>query len=183
MIHSARPTGSPVVIIVFSWKMFCFWKSGTDGRTDDMCGNMITTGRDCGSVSWINLTLSWLVCQGLDFLVPIFVEIIIYTCCIQQNCHKSSSLNSDWIWMNATSWLIQLEPRESFDSIRGVQNWCKYSKYWSSMENNKQGNQAGFFSKPTLAKGCTAITRNMKWFDFLVRFDEIYTSINYIQMC
>ena len=36
MIHSARPTVSPVVNIVFAWKLFCFEKRG---RTDDMCKN------------------------------------------------------------------------------------------------------------------------------------------------
>ena len=42
MIHSARPTVSPVVNIVFAWNLFCyarFWKVGTDGRTDNMCEN------------------------------------------------------------------------------------------------------------------------------------------------
>ena len=46
MIHSARPTISPVVNIVFTWNLFCFarfWKVGTDihtdGRTDNMCEN------------------------------------------------------------------------------------------------------------------------------------------------
>ena len=40
MIHSARPTVSPVANIVFA--LFCFarfWKVGTDGRTDDICKN------------------------------------------------------------------------------------------------------------------------------------------------
>ena len=37
MIHSARPTVSPVANIVFAWNLFCFakfWKVGTDERTD-----------------------------------------------------------------------------------------------------------------------------------------------------
>ena len=38
MIHSARPTVSPVVIIVFTWNLFCFEKWGrADGRT--LCEN------------------------------------------------------------------------------------------------------------------------------------------------
>ena len=40
MIHSARPTVSPVANIVFA--LFCFarfWKVGTDRRTVDMCKN------------------------------------------------------------------------------------------------------------------------------------------------
>ena len=36
MIHSARPTGLPVVNIVFAWNLFCFEKWG---RTEDMCKN------------------------------------------------------------------------------------------------------------------------------------------------
>ena len=40
MIHSARPTISPVANIVFALTLFCFEKWGrTDGRTDDMCKN------------------------------------------------------------------------------------------------------------------------------------------------
>ena len=40
MIHSARPTVSPVANIVFDRNLFCFEKWGrTDGRTDDMCSN------------------------------------------------------------------------------------------------------------------------------------------------
>ena len=45
MIHSARPTVSPVANIVSAWTLFCFcekWR--TDGRTDDM-----TLGRPRGS--------------------------------------------------------------------------------------------------------------------------------------
>ena len=36
MNHSARPTVSPVVNIVFAWNLFCFEKWG---RTDNMCKN------------------------------------------------------------------------------------------------------------------------------------------------
>ena len=59
MIHSAKPTVSPVVNIVFAWKLFCFarfWKVGTDGRTYERttCAKtMITSGRDSGSAEWI----------------------------------------------------------------------------------------------------------------------------------
>ena len=35
MIHSARPTFSPVTNIAFAWNLFCFEKV----RTDDMCKN------------------------------------------------------------------------------------------------------------------------------------------------
>ena len=67
MIHSARPTVSPVVSIVFAWNLFCFarfWKVGTNVRT--ICAKtMITTGSDCGPAEWINCykflkTLSWM---------------------------------------------------------------------------------------------------------------------------
>ena len=40
MIHSARPTISPVANIVFALFSFAwFWKVGTDVRTEDMCKN------------------------------------------------------------------------------------------------------------------------------------------------
>ena len=55
MIHSARPTVSPVENIVFAWNLFCFarfWKLGMDGRIT-RAKTMITTGRDCGSAEWI----------------------------------------------------------------------------------------------------------------------------------
>ena len=42
MIHSARPTISPVANIVFAWNLFCFariWKVGMEVRTDNMCEN------------------------------------------------------------------------------------------------------------------------------------------------
>ena len=41
MIHSAKPTVSPIANIVFHLKFVLFVKT------------MITTGRDCGSASWI----------------------------------------------------------------------------------------------------------------------------------
>ena len=59
MIHSAKPTVSPVVNIVFTWYLYClarFWKVRTDGRWDGRtkCLNtMITTGSGCGSATWI----------------------------------------------------------------------------------------------------------------------------------
>ena len=70
MIYSARPIVLPVVNIVFAWNLFCF--ENWDGRTYEQttCAKtMITTGRDCGSASWINykhsLSLSWLLFQLL----------------------------------------------------------------------------------------------------------------------
>ena len=42
MIHSAIPTVSPVVNIVFAGNLFCFarfWKMGKNIRTDNMCEN------------------------------------------------------------------------------------------------------------------------------------------------
>ena len=39
MIHSARPTVSPVVNIAFTWKLFCFLDIEKWGRTDNMCEN------------------------------------------------------------------------------------------------------------------------------------------------
>ena len=53
MIHSARPTVSPVANIFFRLKFVLFWEVETDGRT--CAKTMITTGRDCGSGKWINL--------------------------------------------------------------------------------------------------------------------------------
>ena len=58
MIHSARPTVSPVANIVFA--SFCFarfWKVGTDGRTT-CAKTIIPTGCDCGSAEWINNCIS-----------------------------------------------------------------------------------------------------------------------------
>ena len=57
MIHSAKPEVQPVAITIFTLNVFCFEKWGrTDGRTT--CVKiMITTGRDCGSTSWINYIL------------------------------------------------------------------------------------------------------------------------------
>ena len=59
MIHSARPTVSLVVNIVFDWNLLVlryFLKWGrTDGRTEICAKTMITTGRySCGSAEWIN---------------------------------------------------------------------------------------------------------------------------------
>ena len=59
MIHSARPTVSPVVNIVLA--LFCFakfWKVGTDGRTT-CAKTMIPIGRDCGSAELINIENSF----------------------------------------------------------------------------------------------------------------------------
>ena len=54
MIHSARPTVSPVANIVFTKNLFHFQKwERTDGCTT-CAQTMITTGRDCGSAEWIN---------------------------------------------------------------------------------------------------------------------------------
>ena len=44
MIHSARPTVSPVANIIFA--LFCWILKSGDGRTD---------GRDCGLAEWINM--------------------------------------------------------------------------------------------------------------------------------
>ena len=55
MIHSARPTVSPVATIIFCCFVLLDLKS-TDGRTNGRttCAKiMITTGRDCGSADWI----------------------------------------------------------------------------------------------------------------------------------
>ena len=67
MIHSSKPTVSPVAKIVFF--LFClvrFEKWGrTDGRTygrtyerTTCAKTMIPTGRDCGSAEWINWHIS-----------------------------------------------------------------------------------------------------------------------------
>ena len=57
MIHSARSTVPPVVIIIFRWRLFglaIFLKVGTDVRKEICVKIMITTGRVCGSAEWIN---------------------------------------------------------------------------------------------------------------------------------
>ena len=55
MIHLASPSVSPLVKIVFAGNLFCFEKWGrTDGRTT-CAKTIITTGRDYGSASWINI--------------------------------------------------------------------------------------------------------------------------------
>ena len=57
MIHSARSTVPPAAITSLAWKLLCFarfWKVGTDVQTA-RAKIVITTGRDCGSVSWINI--------------------------------------------------------------------------------------------------------------------------------
>ena len=46
VIHSTKPTVVEVANIVFTWKLFCFEKVGTDGR--HVKKTMITTGRDYG---------------------------------------------------------------------------------------------------------------------------------------
>ena len=62
MIHSARPTVPWVVITILSWTLFCFarfWKVETDVRTDVQTTRakiVITTGRYCGSASWIKMS-------------------------------------------------------------------------------------------------------------------------------
>ena len=67
MIHSARPTVPQVEITILTWNLFCFLrfsKVGTDGWTDGQASRakiMITTGRDCGSVFWINNKFSTLL--------------------------------------------------------------------------------------------------------------------------
>ena len=58
MIHSARPTVSPVANIVFVWYLFCFEKWGRTYVRTICAKTMITTDRDRGSASWINKPLS-----------------------------------------------------------------------------------------------------------------------------
>ena len=56
MIHSARPTFSPVVNIVFAWNLFCFekfWKNVCMYGRTTCAKTIITTGRDCESAEWI----------------------------------------------------------------------------------------------------------------------------------
>ena len=52
MIHSARPTVTPVANIVFRFG-FLDLKSG-DGCTDNMCEKRIPTSRDFVLAEWIN---------------------------------------------------------------------------------------------------------------------------------
>ena len=49
MIHSARPTASPVANIVFAWNLLKKW-----GRTDGRLVQKQRSLHDCGSASWIN---------------------------------------------------------------------------------------------------------------------------------
>ena len=53
MIHSARPTVSPVANIVFWFFVFLDLKSGEYIRTT-CAKTMIPTGRDCVLAEWIN---------------------------------------------------------------------------------------------------------------------------------
>ena len=73
MIHSARPTVSPVVN-VFAWNLFCFAKWGrTDGRTYERttCEKiMITAGRDCRSAEWINILVFLVDVNWFSFCWP-----------------------------------------------------------------------------------------------------------------
>ena len=48
MIHSAIPTISPVVNIVFAWNLFCFEECGRMDRRTTCAKTMISAGRDCG---------------------------------------------------------------------------------------------------------------------------------------
>ena len=52
MIHSAKPTVSPVAKIVFTWNLSCFWKVGTDGRhvRKQWALPAVTAGRPRGSI-------------------------------------------------------------------------------------------------------------------------------------
>ena len=53
LIHSARPTVTPVANIVFCCFVFLDLKSG-DGRTDNMCKNNDPYRRNCGYARWPN---------------------------------------------------------------------------------------------------------------------------------
>ena len=53
MIHSDRPTISPIMNIVFTWNLFCFDRFCTRDVRTTCVKTMITTGRDCGSAEWI----------------------------------------------------------------------------------------------------------------------------------
>ena len=69
MIHSAKPTFSPIVNIVFTWNLFCFEKWGrTDGRkyVRTTCVKWslpaVFVGRPSGSIATLahsNFSLSW----------------------------------------------------------------------------------------------------------------------------
>ena len=75
MIHSARPTVPPVVIIFSCDICFIFaifWKVGTDVQMETCAKIMITTGRDCGSAEWINsVELKWIFCYKLQIWDPL----------------------------------------------------------------------------------------------------------------
>ena len=54
MIPSARPTVPPVVITIFTWKLFfCTMLKRRNGRMSCV-KTVISTGRDCGLAEWIN---------------------------------------------------------------------------------------------------------------------------------
>ena len=73
MIHSARPTVTPVANIVF-FLLYCFArfeKWGMDGRTT-CAKTIIPTGRGCGLAEWINiLTFLMVILVGLLLAFPI----------------------------------------------------------------------------------------------------------------
>ena len=64
MIHSARPTATPVANIVFCYFVLLNLESG-DGWTT-CAKTMIPTGRDCGLAEWINTKKRYF----MDHLLP-----------------------------------------------------------------------------------------------------------------
>ena len=54
MIPPARPTISPVVITILTFKMVLYMRDfEKSGQTDEMC-EVITTGHECLLSEWIN---------------------------------------------------------------------------------------------------------------------------------
>ena len=96
MIHSARPTVSPVVKIVFTGNLFCFLLYfEKDGRTDGQttCAKtIIPTGRDFGLAEWINI----IFCTIFANVLHDFTRLIKY-----EACNMSSSYLY-WSWKKWT---------------------------------------------------------------------------------
>ena len=69
MIHSDRPTVSPVANIVFALNLLCFEKwERTDGPFERTTSakTIIITGRGCGSAEWIKILNQELASQECE---------------------------------------------------------------------------------------------------------------------
>ena len=101
MIHSARPTVSPVANIVFALNLFCFekWGRTTCAKT------VITTGRDSGSSSWIKKRQWSSTIHMASFTVLPIVNIIP----IEESCLLYLTFETTTFLWRARKTLLQIE--------------------------------------------------------------------------